>query len=52
MKRLVSGGEGGQVAASTLRQIVGCAEPPWRPADANEGFEIVRRRIFPGECWF
>ncbi|HVU68789.1 MAG TPA: DUF499 domain-containing protein, partial [Ktedonobacteraceae bacterium] len=40
------GGEGGQVAASTLRQIVGRVETPWRPADANEGFEIVRRRIF------
>jgi Predicted ATPase (AAA+ superfamily) len=40
------GGEGGQEAAIRLRQIFGRVESPWRPADPEEGFEIVRRRLF------
>lgn len=29
-----------------LKNIFGRVESPWRPADAEEGFEIVRRRLF------
>lgn len=41
-----TGGEGGREAAARLKNIFGRVETPWRPADAEEGFEIVRRRIF------
>lgn len=41
-----SGGEGGREAVARLKNIFGRVESPWRPADAEEGFEIVRRRIF------
>jgi hypothetical protein len=41
-----TGGEGGQEAADRLQRIFGRLESPWRPADAEEGFEIVRRRLF------
>jgi predicted AAA+ superfamily ATPase len=40
------GGEGGQEAAIRLKQIFGRVESPWRPADPEEGFAIVRRRLF------
>jgi len=41
-----TGGEGGREAAERLKRIFGSVESPWRPADAEEGFEIVRRRLF------
>jgi predicted AAA+ superfamily ATPase len=41
-----TGGEGGREAAVRLKNIFGRLESPWRPADAEEGFEIVRRRLF------
>jgi hypothetical protein len=41
-----TGGEGGQEAVIRLKQIFGRVESPWRPADPEEGFEIVRRRLF------
>jgi len=41
-----TGGEGGREAAARLKNIFGRVESSWRPADAEEGFEIVRRRIF------
>src|SRR5581483_4833698 len=41
-----TGGEGGQEATIRLKNIFGRVESPWRPADAEEGFEIVRRRLF------
>src|SRR5579863_3724218 len=41
-----TGGEGGRDAAARLKNIFGRVESPWRPADAEEGFEIVRRRLF------
>ncbi len=41
-----TGGEGGREAAERLKRIFGRVESPWRPADAEEGFEIVRRRLF------
>ena len=41
-----TGGEGGREAAVRLKNIFVRIESPWRPADAEEGFEIVRRRLF------
>ena len=41
-----TGGEGGHEAAVRLKNIFGRIESPWRPADTEEGFEIVRRRLF------
>lgn len=40
------GGDRGQVALDALRQAVGRVESSWRPASAEESFEIVRRRLF------
>ena len=40
------GGERGRAALDRLRNAVGRLEASWRPASAEEGFEIVRRRLF------
>jgi predicted AAA+ superfamily ATPase len=40
------GGERGRAALDRLRNVVGRVEASWRPASAEEGFEIVRRRLF------
>jgi predicted AAA+ superfamily ATPase len=40
------GGERGRTALSRLRNVVGRLESSWTPATAEEGFEIVRRRLF------
>jgi predicted AAA+ superfamily ATPase len=40
------GGERGRAALNRLRNVVGRLESSWRPASAEEGFEIVRRRLF------
>ncbi len=40
------GGERGREALARLRNVVGRVESSWRPASAEEGFEIVRRRLF------
>jgi len=40
------GGERGRRALDRLRNAVGRIEASWRPASAEEGFEIVRRRLF------
>ncbi len=40
------GGQRGQAALDRLRNAVGRVESSWRPASAEEGFEIVRRRLF------
>ncbi|MGH2347593.1 MAG: ATP-binding protein, partial [Chloroflexota bacterium] len=40
------GGEGGQAALDRLKNTFGRVESAWRPAGAEEGFEIVRRRLF------
>ena len=40
------GGNRGREALSRLRNVVGRIESSWRPASAEEGFEIVRRRLF------
>ena len=40
------GGIRGQEALARLRNVVGRLEASWTPASAEEGFEIVRRRLF------
>jgi len=40
------GGEGGRAALERLKNVIGRIEASWRPASAEEGFEIVRRRLF------
>jgi uncharacterized protein len=40
------GGEGGQAALERIKNTFGRVESAWRPASAEEGFEIVRRRLF------
>ena len=41
-----TGGEGGRQARARLENVVGRMEAAWKPATADEGFEIVRRRLF------
>ncbi len=40
------GGVRGREALDRLRNVVGRLEASWRPATSDEGFEIVRRRLF------
>ena len=40
------GGQRGRDALERLKNAIGRVESPWRPASAEEGFEIVRRRLF------
>ena len=40
------GGQRGREALERLRNVVGRMESSWRPASSEEGFEIVRRRLF------
>lgn len=40
------GGIRGREALDRLRNVVGRIESSWRPATAEEGFQIVRRRLF------
>lgn len=40
------GGPGGQQALVRILNVVGRMETSWTPATADEGFEIVRRRLF------
>ena len=40
------GGEGGREALARLKNTFSRMESAWRPASAEEGFEIVRRRLF------
>lgn len=40
------GGEGGKAALERIRNVFGRVEAVWKPATANESFEIVRRRLF------
>lgn len=41
-----TGGQRGQEALDRLKNAIGRVESPWRPASAEESFEIVRRRLF------
>lgn len=40
------GGEGGKEALNRLRNTFGRVESTWRPANQQESYEIVRRRLF------
>lgn len=40
------GGAHGRAALERLQNVVGRTADHWRPADAKESFEIVRRRLF------
>jgi hypothetical protein len=40
------GGQGGREALVRLQNTFGRVDAPWRPASTEEGFEIVRRRLF------
>ena len=40
------GGIRGRGALDRLRNVLGRIDSPWRPASAEESFEIVRRRLF------
>ena len=40
------GGEGGLAALERLKNVIERVGDIWRPASAEEGFEIVRRRLF------
>ena len=40
------GGARGRTALARLRNVIGRVESSWSPASTEEGFEIVRRRLF------
>lgn len=40
------GGPAGEESLEALRKVVGRMAVAWKPASAEEGFEIVRRRLF------
>lgn len=40
------GGDAGKLALKRLENVFGRMQSPWRPASAEESFEIVRRRLF------
>jgi predicted AAA+ superfamily ATPase len=40
------GGEGGVAALERIRNVFARIDSPWTPASTEEGFEIVRRRLF------
>ncbi len=46
MSEIEKGGDRGQEASDRLKNAIGRVESPWRPASAEESFEIVRRRLF------
>ena len=43
------GGENGELVLKTLSHYLGRKEAVWKPVEANDGFEVVRRRLF-GTC--
>jgi len=40
------GGDAGKIALETIEHTFGRMESIWKPVTANEGFEVVRRRLF------
>lgn len=40
------GGDAGKTALETIEHTFGRMESVWKPVAANEGFEVVRRRLF------
>lgn len=50
-----TGGSAGREALNRLENVVSRKDAPWQPASTDEGFEIVRRRLFkpiPGDEMF
>lgn len=43
---LEAGGERGREALARIEKVFGRVEAVWKPVATNEGFEIVRRRLF------
>lgn len=43
------GGEGGKASVDRLKNAIGRVQAPWQPATDEEGYEIVRRRLFQDE---
>ncbi|MBY0405416.1 MAG: DUF499 domain-containing protein, partial [Cyanobacteria bacterium] len=41
-----TGGEGGQKALSSLKHTFNRVQSSWRPANSEESYEIIRRRLF------
>lgn len=41
-----TGGEAGKIVLETIEHTFGRMESIWKPVAANEGFEVVRRRLF------
>jgi hypothetical protein len=41
-----TGGQAGREALNRLENVVARKDAPWQPASTEEGFEIVRRRLF------
>lgn len=42
------GGEGGRIVLESIEHTFGRVESIWQPVTHNEGFEVVRRRLFKG----
>ncbi len=42
------GGDAGRIALEAIEHTFGRMESVWKPVAANEGFEVVRRRLFNG----
>ncbi len=40
------GGDAGKIALEAIEHTFGRMESIWKPVAANEGFEVVRRRLF------
>lgn len=40
------GGDAGKIVLETIEHTFGRMESIWKPVSANEGFEVVRRRLF------
>jgi predicted AAA+ superfamily ATPase len=40
------GGDGGKASVDRLKNAIGRVQAPWQPATDEEGYEIVRRRLF------
>jgi len=46
MSKIEVGGEAGKEALRRMEHVFDRIDTPWRPASSEEGFEIVRRRMF------
>jgi len=46
VSNLETGGEGGQRALASLKHTFNRVQSSWRPANSEESYEIIRRRLF------